>query len=159
MLEIGTKAPNFTLPNKDGEDISLSNFKGKKVILYFYPKDNTKGCTLQALGFKEYFEKFKGKGYRLYEAVEDEDYIKAQRYAIETFDRTKKTISFYEYIELLDILEERPVKDEEFIDCYLADKESSLIRSVYGFASSAENYLLTQFQGAIDDKKWVLICR
>ena len=94
----------------------------------------------------QYFEKFKGKGYRLYEAVEDEDYIKAQRYAIETFDRTKKTISFNEYIELLDILEERPVKDEEFIDCYLADKESSLIRSVYGSASSAENYLLTQFR-------------
>ncbi len=94
----------------------------------------------------QYFEKFKGKGYRLCEAVEDENYIKAQRYAIETFDKYKKTIGFDEYIELLDNLEERPVKDEEFINCYLADKESSLIRSVYGFASSAEKYLLNQFK-------------
>ena len=58
MLEIGTKAPNFTLPNKDGEDISLSNFKGKKVILYFYPKDNTPGCTKQANTYKEHFDSF-----------------------------------------------------------------------------------------------------
>ena len=57
MLEVGTKAPEFTLPNKDNEQISLSSFRGKKVILYFYPKDNTPGCTKQALKFKENFEK------------------------------------------------------------------------------------------------------
>ena len=57
MLEIGTKAPNFTLPNKDNKQISLNDFLGKKVILYFYPKDNTPGCTKQALKFKENYEK------------------------------------------------------------------------------------------------------
>lgn len=57
MLEVGTKAPNFTLPNKDNKQISLSDFLGKKVILYFYPKDNTPGCTKQALKFKENYEK------------------------------------------------------------------------------------------------------
>ena len=45
MLEIGMKAPEFTLPDKDGNAVSLSDFLGKKVVLYFYPKDNTPGCT------------------------------------------------------------------------------------------------------------------
>lgn len=53
------KAMNFNLPDQNGKMHQLSDYLGKKVILYFYPKDNTKGCTLQALGFKEYFEKFK----------------------------------------------------------------------------------------------------
>ena len=48
MLEIGTKAPDFTLQDKDGNSVSLSDFLGKKVVLYFYSKDNTAGCTRQA---------------------------------------------------------------------------------------------------------------
>ncbi len=59
MLEIGTKAPNFTLKNKYGKEISLSDFSGKKVILYFYPKDNTPGCTKQACAFASAYEDFK----------------------------------------------------------------------------------------------------
>lgn len=55
MLENGIKAPEFTLPNQDGEMVSLSDFRGKKVILYFYPKDNTPGCTKQACGFGELY--------------------------------------------------------------------------------------------------------
>ena len=51
MLEIGMKAPNFTLPDKNGNMVSLSDFLGKKVVLYFYPKDNTPGCTRQACAF------------------------------------------------------------------------------------------------------------
>jgi len=51
MLEPNTKAPDFTLPNQNGEMVSLSEFLGKKVILYFYPKDNTPGCTRQACAF------------------------------------------------------------------------------------------------------------
>ena len=51
MLEIGMKAPNFTLPDKNGKLVSLSDFLGKKVVLYFYPKDNTPGCTRQACAF------------------------------------------------------------------------------------------------------------
>ena len=63
MLKVGTKAPNFTLPNNLDESISLSDFLGKKVVLYFYPKDNTTGCTKQALAFKENYDKFISKGY------------------------------------------------------------------------------------------------
>ena len=51
MLEIGTKAPAFTLPDQDGKMVSLKDFKGQKVVLYFYPKDNTPGCTKQACNF------------------------------------------------------------------------------------------------------------
>ena len=59
MLKTGTKAPNFTLPDKDGNMVSLSDFLGKKVVLYFYPKDNTPGCTRQACAFARSFEEFK----------------------------------------------------------------------------------------------------
>lgn len=61
MLEKGTKAPLFTLPDKDGNTVSLSDFSGKKVVLYFYPKDNTPGCTRQACAFAGLYEEFKKK--------------------------------------------------------------------------------------------------
>ena len=59
MLEVNTKAPDFKLPNKDGNSVSLSDFAGKRVVLYFYPKDNTPGCTRQACAFAEAYEEFK----------------------------------------------------------------------------------------------------
>ena len=59
MLEVGTKAPEFTLPDKDGNAVSLADFAGKKVVLYFYPKDNTPGCTRQACAFAGAYEEFK----------------------------------------------------------------------------------------------------
>ena len=62
MLEIGTKAPDFTLPDQNGNMHSLSEYRGKKVILYFYPKDNTAGCTKQACGFAERYPLFTEKG-------------------------------------------------------------------------------------------------
>ena len=58
MLEVGTKAPDFTLPDQNGDLHSLSEYKGKKIILYFYPKDNTPGCTKQACGFAERYPQF-----------------------------------------------------------------------------------------------------
>ena len=58
MLEVGSKAPDFTLLDKDGNLVSLSDFLGKKVVLYFYPKDNTSGCTKQACAFAENYEQF-----------------------------------------------------------------------------------------------------
>ena len=62
MLEIGTKAPDFTLPDQNGKTHSLGDYKGKKVILYFYPKDNTSGCSKQACGFAELYPQFTEKG-------------------------------------------------------------------------------------------------
>ena len=62
MLEVGTKAPEFTLPDQNGEQRSLSDYKGQKVILYFYPKDNTAGCTKQACAFGDLYPQFREKG-------------------------------------------------------------------------------------------------
>ena len=59
MLEAGVKAPAFTLPDQDGSPVSLSDFLGKKVILYFYPKDNTPGCTRQACAFAGSYDAFR----------------------------------------------------------------------------------------------------
>ena len=62
MLEIGIQSPDFELPDQDGVMQKLSDYKGKKVILYFYPKDNTAGCTKQACGFSERYPQFLEKG-------------------------------------------------------------------------------------------------
>ena len=62
MLSIGTKAPGFTLPDQNGELHSLSDYRGQKIILYFYPKDNTAGCTKQACAFGELYPQFREKG-------------------------------------------------------------------------------------------------
>ena len=62
MLKEGTKAPEFTLQDQNGKSHSLSDYRGKKVILYFYPKDNTSGCTKQACGFSERRPLFEEKG-------------------------------------------------------------------------------------------------
>ena len=62
MLTVGQKAPNFTLNDKDGNQVSLSDFLGKKVVVYFYPKDNTPGCTRQACAFASAYDAFREKG-------------------------------------------------------------------------------------------------
>ena len=59
MLETGTKAPDFSLPDQNGSAVRLSDFQGKKVVLYFYSKDNTPGCTRQACAFAASYEQFK----------------------------------------------------------------------------------------------------
>ena len=61
MLNVGDKAPDFTLYDKDGNAVSLSKFLGKKVVLYFYPKDNTPGCTRQACAFASAYDDFREK--------------------------------------------------------------------------------------------------
>lgn len=62
MLETGTKAPDFSLSDQNGDIHTLAEYRGKKVILYFYPKDNTAGCTKQACGFGERYPLFQEKG-------------------------------------------------------------------------------------------------
>ena len=62
MLTIGTQAPDFTLSDKDGNPVTLSSLRGRKVVLYFYPKDNTPGCTRQACGFAGAYAEFEKQG-------------------------------------------------------------------------------------------------
>ncbi len=62
MLQTGMKAPDFTLQDQNGRHVSLSDFLGKKVVLYFYPKDSTSGCTRQAVAFADLYNEFRAKG-------------------------------------------------------------------------------------------------
>ena len=61
MLKTGDTAPDFSLPDADGKNVSLQDFRGKKVVLYFYPKDNTPGCTRQACAFAENYTEFRNR--------------------------------------------------------------------------------------------------
>lgn len=61
MIPVGTKAPDFTLHDKDGNLVSLSDFAGKKIVLYFYPRDNTAGCTKQACAYRDNYSSFQEK--------------------------------------------------------------------------------------------------
>jgi peroxiredoxin Q/BCP len=62
MIEAGTQAPDFTLPNQDGDDVSLSELRGKTVVLYFYPKADTPGCTTQACGIRDHHNDYADAG-------------------------------------------------------------------------------------------------
>ena len=62
LLEIGEKAPDFTTVDQDGERVKLSDFRGRKVVLYFYPKDDTPGCTIEACDFRDSAARFKAAG-------------------------------------------------------------------------------------------------
>jgi peroxiredoxin Q/BCP len=65
MLKIGDKAPDFAGKDQDGKEIKLSQFKGDKLVLYFYPKDNTPGCTSEACDLRDNYDKFLSKGYKV----------------------------------------------------------------------------------------------
>ncbi len=62
MIQEGQKAPDFTLKDENGNDVSLSHFRGKKVVVYFYPKDDTPGCTKEACGFRDVYDRILEKG-------------------------------------------------------------------------------------------------
>ena len=62
MIKEGIKAPSFTLPDSGGEKVALSDFEGKRVVLYFYPKDDTSGCTVEACGFRDMKAEFEKRG-------------------------------------------------------------------------------------------------
>jgi thioredoxin-dependent peroxiredoxin len=100
-LEIGQAAPSFTLPDEHGNKVKLSDFKGRRVVVYFYPKDNTSGCTAQACGFRDHYadieernavvigispdgaashQKFRTKHGLPFILLSDEDHAVAERY-------------------------------------------------------------------------------
>ena len=79
LLSIGDKAPDFTLPNYDGINISLSNLKGKKIIIWFFPKASTPGWTIQGQGFREEFNEFKKLDYEIV-GISADSIIKQQKF-------------------------------------------------------------------------------
>lgn len=73
MIKIGDIAPDFSGKNQNGEHISLSTFKGKKLVLYFYPKDNTPGCTAEACDLRDNYERFLSLGYKIIGVSKDNE--------------------------------------------------------------------------------------
>ena len=73
MLNEGDSAPDFTAKNQNGEEVKLSDFRGKRVVLYFYPKDDTPGCTKQACSLRDSFDAFEEKGIKVFGVSTDDE--------------------------------------------------------------------------------------
>ena len=84
MLKKGDKAPDFTGKDQDGKEIKLSDFKGKKLVRYFYPKDNTPGCTAEACDLRDNYNRFESMGYKVLGVSKDNE--KSHKSFIEKFN-------------------------------------------------------------------------
>ena len=142
MLEVGTKAPQFTLLNQDGEEISLSDFKGKKIVLYFYSKDNTAGCTKQACGFAERYPDFLEKGAEIIGVSKDS--VESHRKFADKYNLTFTLLSDTEkkIIEAYDVWKEKNMYGKKTMGVvrttYLINEEG-IITKAFAKVNSAKN--------------------
>ena len=90
MLEVGQKAPDFNLLDENGENMSLSTFKGKNIVLYFYPKDDTPGCTKESIAFSELKNEFEANNTVIFGASKDS--VKKHQNFIKKHDLTVKLL-------------------------------------------------------------------
>ena len=132
MLEVGTKAPDFALLDQNGKEHRLSDYKGQKVILYFYPKDMTSGCTSQACNFRDLFPQFREKGAVVLGVSKDS--VKSHKRFEEAHGLpfTLLSDSELEVIKAYDVL--KPSKDGKpskslIRSTYLIDEEGVIIRA------------------------------
>ena len=142
MLETGKKAPDFSLKNQAGDDVRLSDYRGKKVVLYFYSKDNTSGCSAQACAYNELLPEFAGAGAEVI-GVSKDSWESHSRFA------EKKGLRFTllsdpqrEVLELYDVLKDEKnggkVVRSAVRSSYLID-ENGMITGAYGNVKAAEN--------------------
>ena len=142
MLETGVKAPEFTLPDQDGNMVSLSDFAGKKVILYFYPKDNTPGCTKQACGFGELYPQFTEKGAVVLGVSKDS--VASHRKFADKYNLPFTLLSDTELkvLEAYDVWKEKTMYGKKVMGLvrttYLID-ENGVIAKAFGKVKAAEN--------------------
>ncbi len=133
MLEIGTKAIDFTLPDEQGNFISLSDFKGKKIVLYFYPKDNTAGCTKQACAFKDAFHSFKRNDCIVIGISKDS--IKSHMKFKEKYELPFILLSdeSHQVIELYDVWKEKKLYGKTYMgttrSTYIIDEQGIIIKT------------------------------
>ena len=142
MLEINTKAPEFTLPDQNGEMRSLSDYKGQRVILYFYPKDMTSGCTKQACAFGELYPQFREKGAVVLGVSKDSvaSHKKFEgKYGLPftLLSDTEKTV-----LQAYDVWQEKKLYGKVSMGVvrttYLIDEEGIIVKA-FGKVSAAEN--------------------
>ncbi len=133
-LEIGTKAPDFTADIENGEKLTLSDYKGKWVVLYFYPKDNTSGCTKEACEFKDNMERITSMGAEVIGVSKDS--VKSHNNFINKFELNFHLVADPEKVvcELYDIMGEKKMYGKTYMgiirSTYIIDPEGK-IREVY----------------------------
>ncbi len=134
MLQIGSIAPDFTLLNQDGENITLSSFRGKKVILYFYPKDDTPGCTKQACGFGILQPDFREKGAVVIGVSKDS--VESHRKFADKYNLTFTLLADpeLEAIQLYDVWQEKNMYGKKTMGVvrttYLISEDGVIIKAV-----------------------------
>ncbi|PKM68594.1 MAG: thioredoxin-dependent thiol peroxidase [Firmicutes bacterium HGW-Firmicutes-2] len=142
MLEIGIKAPEFTLQNQDGKEVSLTDYRGKKVILYFYPKDDTPGCTSQACGFTQLYPDFKEKGAEIIGVSKDT--VKSHKKFADKYNLTFTLLADTEtkVVEAYDVWKEKSMYGKKYMGIvrttYLIDEEGMIIKA-YDQVNAAKN--------------------
>lgn len=133
MLEIGTKAPAFTLPDQNGEMHTLEQYRGKKVILYFYPKDNTSGCTKQACGYSTNYPQFIEKGAVVIGISKDS--VASHKKFENNYNLPFTLLSDTEHkvIEAYDVWKEKKLYGKTYMGVvrttYLIDEEGTIIKA------------------------------
>lgn len=142
MLETGTKAPDFSLPDQDGVMHSLSRYRGKKVILYFYPRDNTPGCTKQACGFRDLYPQFTEKGAVILGVSKDS--VASHKKFQEKYQLSFPILSDTElqFIQAYDVWKEKKLYGKVSMGVvrttYLID-ENGIISKAFGKVKAAQN--------------------
>lgn len=142
MLETGTKAPDFSLPDQDGVMHSLNRYRGKKVILYFYPRDNTPGCTKQACGFRDLYPQFTEKGAVILGVSKDS--VASHKKFQEKYQLSFPILSDTElqFIQAYDVWKEKKLYGKVSMGVvrttYLID-ENGIISKAFGKVKAAQN--------------------
>lgn len=142
MLEVGTKAPAFSLPDQNGTVHTLEEYKGKKIVLYFYPKDNTSGCSKQACGFAQAYPQFTEKGAVIIGISKDS--VASHKKFEEKFGLPFTLLSDTELqvIQAYDVWKEKTMCGKTSMGVvrttYLIDEEGVIIKA-FGNVKAAEN--------------------
>lgn len=142
MLEIGKKAPAFSLKDQDDKTVKLSDFKGQKVILYFYPKDMTSGCSKQACNFRDLYPQFQQEGAIVIGVSKDS--VKSHRKFADTYNLPFTLLSDpeQEVIRKYDVLKEKTNYGRKYLgvvrSTYLIDEKGYIVKA-FSNVKAADN--------------------
>jgi peroxiredoxin Q/BCP len=142
MLDIGSRAPEFTLQNQDGKEVSLSEYKGKKVVLYFYPKDDTAGCTKQACNFSAIYPDFMENGAQVIGVSKDS--VVSHRKFVDKYNLPFTLLADTELqvIQEYDVWKEKSMYGKKYMGVerttYLIDEEGIIVKA-FSKVNAAKN--------------------